>query len=307
MSSVRIESSAFGDDRFEMLARRAGLADADHARGKMARLWRTCTIEQRHTLSADEIAIVLGDRGVEALVASRLGEQTKAGIRICGTSGRIEWLEKLKENGKKGGRPKKTKRFPSGFENETNLETKRKVSGSEDRNPLTLSPSLSPALVLAPDPGEISEPEPDRPLTGAPRASARSHDTAAPTPVVVEARCTEASQTSLLAPSGPEPTGQDRAKRDRKPVKRRLPVDWAPTAEHAKIASERKLDLSGEVLKLRDWAASRGAAYADWDAMFRNWLRNDQFRSRAPPPQQQYQRPKTGLEALMAMRIDDES
>lgn len=133
MSSVRIESAAFGDDRFEMLARRAGLADADHARGKMARLWRTCTIEQRHILTVEEIALVLGDRGAEALIAARLGEETSGGIRICGTKGRIEWLEKLRKNGKKGGRPSKTKRFPS---------------GSDESNPLALAlaPSLAPTI-----------------------------------------------------------------------------------------------------------------------------------------------------------------
>lgn len=39
-ASVRIEDEAFADERYDALARAAGLADADHARGKMARLWR---------------------------------------------------------------------------------------------------------------------------------------------------------------------------------------------------------------------------------------------------------------------------
>ncbi len=149
MSSVRIESAAFGDDRFEMLARKAGLADADHARGKMARLWRQCTIEQRHILTVEEIALVLGDSGADALIVARLGVRVDDGIRICGTRGRIEWLEKLKENGKKGGRPKKTKRFPS---------------GSEESNPLTLSPSPS----LSPEISDLSLAPARDPAVGTP-------------------------------------------------------------------------------------------------------------------------------------------
>lgn len=131
MPSVRIEDDAFGDLRYETLAQVAGLADADHARGKMARLWRQCTAERIYHLSETEVCAVLGSRGVDALIESRLGEQTDRGIRIRGTRGRIEWLEKLRKNGKKGGRPKKTKTKPSGF---------------QESNP----PALVPALVLVP-------------------------------------------------------------------------------------------------------------------------------------------------------------
>ena len=48
-ASVRIEDDAFSDTRYDLLARYGGLADADHARGKMARIWRQCTLEGRHT------------------------------------------------------------------------------------------------------------------------------------------------------------------------------------------------------------------------------------------------------------------
>ena len=112
-ASVRIEDEAFSDRRYARLAKEAGLADADHARGKMAVLWRQCTIEQRHHLPVADVLDVLGERGVDALVASRLGELEGDLVRICGTSGRIEWLDKLRNNGrygKLGGRPKKPTR-----------------------------------------------------------------------------------------------------------------------------------------------------------------------------------------------------
>src|ERR1044071_8597123 len=103
-ASVRTEDGAFSDERFTDLARAAGLADADHARGKMSRLWRQCTIENTYVLPRETIISVLGDRGVEAIICARLGEETEGGIRIRCTRGRIEWLRKLRQNGKFGKR-----------------------------------------------------------------------------------------------------------------------------------------------------------------------------------------------------------
>lgn len=139
MPSVRIEDDAFGDLRYDELAAACGLADADHARGKMARLWRQCTAEKRYVLSRSVVESVLGPRGVDALVLSRLGELRSEGVRIKGTRGRIEWLEKLRNNGKKGGRPRKT-----------NTETKRKPSGFPELNPPALVPAPAPAPALVP-------------------------------------------------------------------------------------------------------------------------------------------------------------
>lgn len=97
-ASVTIVDEAFSDRRYERLAARAGLADADHARGKMAVLWRQCTIEQRDVLPVDDVIGVLGPNGVDALVFASLGCAVRGGIRIHGTRGRIEWLGKLRNN-----------------------------------------------------------------------------------------------------------------------------------------------------------------------------------------------------------------
>lgn len=147
MPSVRIEDDAFGDLRFDVLAAEAGLADADHARGKMVRLWRQCTAENVHTLPEAVVISVLGERGVSALIVARLGEKTSHGIRIKGTKGRIEWLENLRKNGRKGGRPKVS-----------NPKTRRKPSGSDEPNPLALVTAT--ALVTA---QEREEPGPATP------------------------------------------------------------------------------------------------------------------------------------------------
>jgi len=104
-ASVRIEDDAFSDERYEDLALYAGLSDADHARGKMARLWRQCTIEQSYTLPISVVERVLGAGGAGHLVKARLGETAGDGlVRIRGTAGRVEWKAKLASASSKGGK-----------------------------------------------------------------------------------------------------------------------------------------------------------------------------------------------------------
>ena len=105
-ASVRVEDDAFKDTRFAVLAVLVGLPDADCARGKMLLLWRQCTAQGIHVLSEQTVSVILGENGPSALVSCDLGEKVDGGIRIKGTTGRIEWLQKLKKNGKKGGRAK---------------------------------------------------------------------------------------------------------------------------------------------------------------------------------------------------------
>lgn len=102
-ASVRIEDEAFGDLRYDVLAGLCGLSDADHARGKMALLWRQCTALAVYVLPVSIVAAVLGENGASALVESGLGEACDGGIRVRGTRGRIEWLKKLKKAARKGG------------------------------------------------------------------------------------------------------------------------------------------------------------------------------------------------------------
>jgi len=138
-ASVRIEDEAFADTRYDELAAYAGLQDADHARGKMAWLWRQCTIEQTHFLPAFVVRKHLGPDGVDALVRARLGVAVDGDrVRIRGTKGRIEWLQKLRENGKKGGRPPRVRAKPSG-------SAVAKPSGISELNPPAPAPAPAPA------------------------------------------------------------------------------------------------------------------------------------------------------------------
>lgn len=63
--------------------------------------------------------------------------------------------------------------------------------------------------------------------------------------------------------------------------KRALPADWEPNDGHRTFADEHHLDLEEEAAKFKDHALMNDRRLKDWDAGFRNWLRNAiQFRSR---------------------------
>ena len=116
-ASVRIDSEARTDPRFELLGRHVlseWIGD-EHASsvppelmaslglGLMARLWGVCTDRNKYVLDVEVCDLLLRTKNsVKALSLSDLGEVVSDGIRIRGTKGRIEWHEKLKKAGKKG-------------------------------------------------------------------------------------------------------------------------------------------------------------------------------------------------------------
>lgn len=168
MASTRTDDSAFGDVRFVVLAKLCGLADEDHARGKVERLWRQCTHEQTYVLGADVVDAILGERGSEFICTANLGEPVEGGIRIKGTKGRIEWLGKLRKNSKKGGAANKAKR------------TAKKVATGEPNGypsgqPSGIGAECPLVPVLVPSPSEIPELPPARaPDPPAPEPAART-------------------------------------------------------------------------------------------------------------------------------------
>jgi hypothetical protein len=148
MPSVRIEDEAFSDERFCVLANACQLADEDHARGKMAKVWRACTARQSHTLPESIVVSILGPNGPAALVSAELGEVTDGGVRICGTRGRIEWLGKLRKNARKGGKAKAAKRQAVGSSNPAKGHpeaTREPATTYPDPCPPTLTLTLTPS------------------------------------------------------------------------------------------------------------------------------------------------------------------
>lgn len=155
-ASVRIEDEAFADARIEMLGTLAGF-NRYEALGRMAHLWRVCTLRETYTLDPVWIDACLGPKGHEHLVAAGLGERVDGGIRIRGTSGRIEWLGQRRQAARKGGAATKSRKAAgpgpeggqAGAKPEPNasqvasqpasrVEAKREPNGG----PLTLTPCL---------------------------------------------------------------------------------------------------------------------------------------------------------------------
>ena len=63
------------------------------------------------------------------------------------------------------------------------------------------------------------------------------------------------------------------AKPKRKPKAVQSFDSWMPKEDHIAIAKERNLNLAAEHIAMRDWLASTGRTYKDYDAFARNWLR----------------------------------
>jgi hypothetical protein len=63
----------------------------------------------------------------------------------------------------------------------------------------------------------------------------------------------------------------------------RLPAVWQPSDAHRRLADERAVDLIEEAEKFRDWCAANGATKKDWEATFRNWIRNARPSASARP------------------------
>jgi hypothetical protein len=104
---VSIDAKAWGDVRFDVLARELGV-DRYSAIGRMAAIWGECTDRETQHLPASVIAMHLGcARGdvVEILChAAELAEDTPDGIRLRGAGGRIEWLGDRRARASAGGK-----------------------------------------------------------------------------------------------------------------------------------------------------------------------------------------------------------
>lgn len=115
MAAVRIENEAWGDSRYAKLARLCGLSDPRFALILCGAVWSYCTDKKTYIVDGPTInTIALIDGFADHMVTALLAEKQKKGTyRIKGSKGRIEWLEKLKENAAKGGKQKAANRLAS--------------------------------------------------------------------------------------------------------------------------------------------------------------------------------------------------
>ena len=89
----------------------------------------------------------------------------------------------------------------------------------------------------------------------------------------------ESRRDTSVSHGPPDPTRPDPTPKDSvagKPAKRAtgMAEDWKPSEAHALLAAELGVNLNLEAHKFHDWCAANGKTYKDWEAAFRNWIRN---------------------------------
>lgn len=156
MARVNVEQKALTDSRYNTLGRLIG-ADRHAALGRMILVWNEC--QERETIWLSRT--ILDDTNPDIpdfsshVIASGLAQEIDGEIRISGAEGRVEWLSKLRNNGKLGGRPKKNQKV-----------SKRKPSGSSRNNPPAPVPTPAPTSYL----GEEKPQQEEWPETQHPQA-----------------------------------------------------------------------------------------------------------------------------------------
>lgn len=160
--SVRIEGFAFTDVRIAILGTVAGY-NRHEALGRLAALWSYCTERQLYVVPMRAIEEFLGHGGANGLIESGLGESDVGGIRVRGTAGRIEWLEKRRAAARLGGesnRDRLAKRKPNGSQTEAqrpvigpvdsvdNQPNESQTRAKREPSDSPLSVTLTPTLTL---------------------------------------------------------------------------------------------------------------------------------------------------------------
>ena len=108
------------------------------------------------------------------------------------------------------------------------------------------------------------------------RLDMRTHCEGSAEPMLSQSQPQSQKESSLRSDSAPKPKRTTR-----------LAIDFIPTPAMRQVGrehglTEREIDLEGE--KMRDWSLSaKGGAKLDWDATWRNWLKNRTPSPRAGP------------------------
>lgn len=242
---VTIDAEVWTDPRFDVLAHRLGI-DKPAVVGRMAALWGACTLKCAYSLPVPVVATVLAcpyDEVVEILVASGLGEDLGDGlVRLCGTEGRIEWLQRKRNAGKKGGSRSKPKAQPKQIEStpaskpkaqpkQTRSKPKPSDSDSDSDEVREREESLVPPLGREPPArsGALSARDSASPMSGPAVAGSDTRpENDLPSPERVAAPASASPGDGLLsaASSGASPPGSERQNSAATLLERATPIRW---------------------------------------------------------------------------------
>lgn len=236
-----LKRKALSDARFRRYAELAGLADADHARGKIEHVWAECDERGTHTLPARTVETILGTGGAKRLVESDLAHVTSESLDVAGQSlvdaGASLVIRGAREQFERQERRSKAAELAG----KHRAATARRIGGRFTSESLV----NAGASLEVPSGSGISD---------------------------------QGSQSGISDP--PEPSsGSDRRSKGAKKAFP-MPADWQPDESVRRIARERGLDLDGEIAAMRDWGAANPAKAkkADWQAFARNWMRSQNRR-----------------------------
>lgn len=170
MSCINVHVYALKDERFARLASLLGLADLDHARGKVEHLWMACTLRGETELPQWLVEQHLGPDGAAALVESELarwsrgrGDSKTRTLYIRGALGRTEWYQRKQEQSSKGGKARAANasrsagRFTSKVAGD--ITSPKSESESDPKSKSRERESGSLPLALTPP---VSDPKPKR-------------------------------------------------------------------------------------------------------------------------------------------------
>jgi len=140
-------------------------------------------------------------------------------------------------------------------------------------------------------PQTVSINRPHEQTTGTPGAPPQT-PSAPPSPnglTPPEGRASQTTLAGIIPPSQPAPPPKPR-KTPQKPAKgsngadrtTRMPDGFEPTDQHRELAKSLGINLGVEFPKFVDYCAAHGSRYIDWNAAFRNWIRNSSQFSRGP-------------------------
>lgn len=239
-AAVRIDSGAWDDWRFKALASLVGLADADHAIAKMAKVWawqteRYSPESPTYVVSALLVETLVAPGAAAAVVRVELAEEVPEGLRIRGAMGRIEWKWKTLQKARNGGAATSRKWAskppgvtPSHIEQVATSKAVAEPQAGLEEGPEAWLPAMFREAMYQTGPASPAQASPKQGLTPATAKPSSSYsfsfsseDTDPPHPACAPARVATDEPTSAQAPSDPD---EMRSKRDqlRKTVRSEL-------------------------------------------------------------------------------------
>lgn len=258
----------------EMAASRRWVAPPKHEGGFVAALMKSGLA--RPATRKDAVYVWVKEDGSVQHLAWK-DPEWRDRVYIVGAPERIAYLLKKSESGKSGGRKSAESRKNKSKQSPSTASSSASGSassiGSRPANP-TVTVTSSPTS---------SSPDSDPRDCAVPPAAAQP----------------DSAELSALKAKVDDQAAKARVARGTQ-----LPDGWVPDRGEANLAAEaeskaRGVDLRLELVKMRDWAKGKGATGKDWDARWRNWIRN----ARAAQTKQQ---PTGGVsQALLDMAMGD--